>query len=244
MFVITADQRASRTHETCAGRARRSSSDCVGDRLAAPAERTVGDEMQLATAIRWPPSTSRCISCAKGAGASASGSAPIESHSPGRCEKARGQAFLHARDAVERAKTSPRAVAVRAPTRGRPTTAEASSGCSSRLRDRRAPQGWEVADLLGEGMTQKRAAGQLGITPTAVSLRAKAACLRTEEAAIPRSAAGARPTRRGRVTDWPDAGGVPRGDHRRHPVDLPVPRAVRGSGAHRREHAQRPRRCP
>ena len=34
-------------------------------------------------------------------------------------------------------------------------------------------------------MTQKRAAAVLGITPTAVSLRAKAASLRTEEAAIP-----------------------------------------------------------
>ena len=53
------------------------------------------------------------------------------------------------------------------------------------LRDRRSAQGWEVADLLAQGLTQKRIAAQLGITPTAVSLRAKAAGLRLEEAALP-----------------------------------------------------------
>ena len=53
------------------------------------------------------------------------------------------------------------------------------------LRDRRSDEGWEVYDLLAEGLSQREAAARLGITPGAVSLRAKAAGLRAEEGAIP-----------------------------------------------------------
>jgi DNA-binding NarL/FixJ family response regulator len=51
------------------------------------------------------------------------------------------------------------------------------------LRARRTPEGWELAELLQEGLTQKQAAERLGITPQAVSLRAQSAHLRIEIAA-------------------------------------------------------------
>ena len=53
------------------------------------------------------------------------------------------------------------------------------------LRDRRTAEGWEVYDLLAEGITQREAAARLGISEGAVSLRVKSAGLRTEEAAVP-----------------------------------------------------------
>ena len=53
------------------------------------------------------------------------------------------------------------------------------------LRDRRSAEGWEVYDLLADGLTQREAAERLKITEGAVSLRAKAAGLRAEEAAVP-----------------------------------------------------------
>ena len=51
------------------------------------------------------------------------------------------------------------------------------------LRDRRTAQGWQLHDLLRTGITQAEAAGRLGVTPQAVSLRAQSAQLRTEFAA-------------------------------------------------------------
>src|SRR5690606_9993160 len=53
------------------------------------------------------------------------------------------------------------------------------------LRDRRSPEGWEIYDLLAAGDNQREAAERLGISEGAVSLRAKAAGLRAEEAAVP-----------------------------------------------------------
>ena len=82
MFVITADQRASRTHRDLVPAALADVERLVGDRLAAAAERTVGDEIQLATTTRWPPSRSRCISCAKRNGASGSGVGAVEEPLP------------------------------------------------------------------------------------------------------------------------------------------------------------------
>jgi len=185
MFVITADQRASRTHRDLVPAALADVERLVGDRLAAAAERTVGDEIQLATAdpvaaLQIALHLVREEDWSVGVGVGA-----VEEPLPRQVREGRGEAFLHARTAVERAKKSQERVAVESTDAQAAADAEALIRLLIELRDRRTPQGWEVADLLGEGMTQKSAASQLGITPTAVSLRAKAASLRTEEAAIP-----------------------------------------------------------
>ena len=185
MFVITADQRASRTSRDLVPAALDDVERLIGDRLAASAERTVGDEIQLATAdavaaLRIALHLVRGENWSVGVGVGR-----IEEPLPRQVREARGEAFLHARTAVERAKKSQERVAVESADAEAAGDAEALIRLLIELRDRRTAQGWEVADLLGEGMTQKRAATVLGITPTAVSLRAKAASLRTEEAAIP-----------------------------------------------------------
>jgi FixJ family two-component response regulator len=53
------------------------------------------------------------------------------------------------------------------------------------VRQRRTPEGWEVADRLAAGASQTTVAADLGITPQAVSLRARTAGVRTELRAIP-----------------------------------------------------------
>ncbi|HEX5857585.1 MAG TPA: DNA-binding protein [Microbacterium sp.] len=185
MFVITADQRASRSSRDRVPAALADVERLVGDRLAAAAERTVGDEIQLATedpvaALQIALHLVREEAWSVGVGVGS-----VEKPLPRQVREARGEAFLHARTAVERAKKSQERVAVESADTEAAADAEALVRLLIELRDRRSAQGWEVADLLAGGMTQKRAASVLGITPTAVSLRAKAASLRTEEAAIP-----------------------------------------------------------
>ena len=49
------------------------------------------------------------------------------------------------------------------------------SGCGPRCSARRTDRGWEVADLVDQGLTYDEAASRLGITQSAVSQRAAAA---------------------------------------------------------------------
>src|SRR4051812_12259225 len=112
MLVITADQRASRTHPDLVPAALEDVERIAGRRLAAPAERTVGDEIQLATtdaeaALDLVLHLVRQQDWSVGLGVGS-----IEAPLPGRVREGRGEAFLHARTAVERAKKSPERIAI------------------------------------------------------------------------------------------------------------------------------------
>jgi FixJ family two-component response regulator len=71
------------------------------------------------------------------------------------------------------------------------STADDASGLAAlidlllEVRDRRSAEGWEVAERLTDGATQSAVAAELGITPQAVSLRARAAAIRIEQRALP-----------------------------------------------------------
>ena len=185
MFVITADQRDSRTSADLVPEGIALVERVGADRLTLPVQRNAGDELQALTdsaaaALQVGLALLRDGRWSVGIGAGA-----LESPLPAEIRAARGSAFVLAREAVERAKTSAGRVAVAAADPVVAADAEAYLRLLVDLRDRRSAQGWEVADLLAQGLTQKRIAAELGITPTAVSLRAKAAGLRLEEAAIP-----------------------------------------------------------
>jgi hypothetical protein len=183
MFIITADQRDSRNNEDLVPEGIRAAARIGGARLESPPDRTAGDELQLATA---DPEIALAIALhltRTGTWCVGIGIGPVDAPLPANVRAGRGAAFVHARDAVERAK--------RAPTRLAITGGEAAADAESlvrllvELRDRRSDEGWEVHDLLAEGLSQRAAAERLGITEGAVSLRAKAAGLRAEEAAVP-----------------------------------------------------------
>ncbi|WP_106813627.1 helix-turn-helix domain-containing protein [Microbacterium timonense] len=183
MYVVTADQRASRVHADAVPAAIAVVARHDPPRLALAPERTAGDEIQAAiadaaTVLAVILDLTRTGQWSVGVGVGA-----VESPLPASVRAARGEAFVNARDAVERAKKASTRMAVTAPADG--DDAEALVRLLIELRDRRTAEGWEVYDLLAEGLTQRDAADRLGISEGAVSLRAKTAALRTEEAAIP-----------------------------------------------------------
>ena len=100
---------------------------------------------------------------------------------------ARGAALLAARDAVERAKTEPSHLVV-ASSRAAESDAsdvQAVFRILGALRRRRTPAGWEVTDLLDEGLTHQEVARRLGVTRQAVGQRAHAAQWALDREAIP-----------------------------------------------------------
>ncbi|WP_169581385.1 MULTISPECIES: DNA-binding protein [Microbacterium] len=183
MFVITADQRGSRTGADLVPSGLAAITGVGGARLALAPERTAGDELQVAVpdaraALEIVLHLTRTGAWSVGVGVGA-----VEEPLPANVRAARGDAFLHAREAVERAKRTPTRVAIVGGAQG--ADAEALVRVLIELRDRRTTEGWEVSDLLEEGLSQRDAAARLGITESAVSLRVRNAGLRTEEAAIP-----------------------------------------------------------
>lgn len=185
MYIVTTDQRASRTHRDLVPGAIEAIKTIAGARLALPPERTTGDELQLVTAdadaaleVCLHLTRARDWSVGLGIGA-------VETPIPRETRAGRGPAFIHARDAVERAKSAPGRLAVSGDDTVGARDLEALIQLLVELRDRRSAHGWEAADLLAAGMTQRQAAARLGITESAVSRRVGAAGVRTEEAAIP-----------------------------------------------------------
>lgn len=185
MFVITADQKSSRTGADLVPQALQAVERAAAGRLALPPERSTGDELQLAT-----PSPDATVEVAllllrDQHWSVGIGVGEVEHPLPSEVRAARGPAFIHAREAVDRAKKSTTRVAVSGEELLACQDAEALLRLLVELRDRRSRQGWEITDLLQEGLTQREAAERLGITETAVSLRVKSAGLRVEEPAIP-----------------------------------------------------------
>lgn len=183
MFVITADQVDSRD-----------GTDLVGDALRAldarqfepvlPAERTVGDEIQLLLGDAADALDAILTLTRGGQWSVGCGVGDVRDPLPESIREAAGSAFVAARDAVDRAKKSPTRFALtHAHQEERGADAEALIDLVLALRSRRSDEGWRVHDLLETGITQAEAANRLGISPQAVSDRARAADLRVEYAA-------------------------------------------------------------
>ncbi|WP_214466019.1 DNA-binding protein [Microbacterium flavescens] len=183
MFVVTADQRDSQRTADLVPAGLHAINAAAGPSLALAPERTAGDEIQTAIgdasgALEIVLQLTRLGTWSVGIGVGR-----VEEPLPANVRAARGPAFVRARDAVERAKRTSTRMALTAGDEG--ADAEALLRLLIELRDRRTDEGWEIHDLLAEGLTQRDAAGRLGITEGAVSLRARNAGLRTEEAAVP-----------------------------------------------------------
>ena len=102
----------------------------------------------------------------------------VETPLPEQARAGRGPAYLAAREAVTAAKSSPwhlRAVAADDDRADRVRALESALWLWAALLGRRTSRGWEVADLVDQGLTYDEAAGRLGITQSAVSQRAAAA---------------------------------------------------------------------
>jgi hypothetical protein len=183
MFVLTIDQKSSRTRPDLIPAAIEELALLGEDGIVLGPERTVGDELQLATAdadtaLEVALHTTRTQEWSTGIGLG-----EVETPLPRSIRSGRGSAFINARAAVDRAKADPTRVAIV----GGPHAADAEAlvRLLVELRDRRTDKGWEVHDALAAGLSQQDAARHLGISAAAVSLRARAAGLRVEEQARP-----------------------------------------------------------
>ena len=143
-----------------------------------PFERTVGDEFQ--GVLDEPSGVVAALERLLRAGVwnVGIGIGAVETPLPDHARAGRGPAYLAAREAVTAAKSSPwhvRAVAGEDRAREGTRALESAVWLWAALLGRRTTRGWEVADLVDEGLTYDETASRLGITQSAVSQRAAAA---------------------------------------------------------------------
>lgn len=161
------------------------------DAIALPLERTVGDEVQAA--LTDPQAAVDLVLALMREGDWSVGLGVGEVRTP-LADSARassGPAFVSARSAVERArgKGEPVPVVVAGDDVAAAQSATAVLQLLAAVVRRRSAAGWEVADLLASGATQREAATALGVSPQAVSQRVAAAMLEEERRARPVAAA-------------------------------------------------------
>lgn len=181
MFVITSDQIGSQVHADAVAEAIETLNATHANSFVLAPERTAGDEFQVLTAdasvaldvaLRLTRAGEWSVGCGVGGVREPLGRGIREST---------GDAFVAARDAVERAKKRQTRWALSSI--GNPDAAthlEAIVDLLLTTRKRRSPEGWQLYDLVTAGLTQAAAAEQLGISPQAASLRAQAADLKIE----------------------------------------------------------------
>lgn len=189
MFVITADQVASRREGDRAGALVEELAERYADELVLPADQTAGDEIQLVT--RSAPTALAIVLDATrfGRWSVGVGVGGIRMPLPDAARKATGSAFIAAREAVGAAKRADGRFALRAAgpaeLASRAADVEALVRLVVLLRERRTDHGWEVVELMRAGHQQKEAAAVLDVSAAAVSARLKAAMWRAEEDARP-----------------------------------------------------------
>jgi hypothetical protein len=137
-------------------------------------EQTVGDELQgvLDDPAALAPAVETLLR--DGTWHVGIGVGEVEEPLPASARAGRGPAYLHARQAVTSAKSSPwhlRVLGDDPAARALETVLWLWAAVLARRTDR----GWEVADLVAGGMSYDEAAQRLGISPSAVSQRAAAA---------------------------------------------------------------------
>ncbi|MWJ86991.1 DNA-binding protein [Clavibacter michiganensis subsp. michiganensis] len=202
MFVITADQKGSRTDVDRAGTGRDDLASRFEGRLVLPVDRTSGDELQALVADADTALDMALVLTRAGHWSVGLGIGTVRTPLPRATREATGPAFIAARDAVGAAKRSATrfALAVDPPAPPRPDgpgsdlpgsglpgpdEVEALITLLLLARDRRTAQGWDVVDRMADGSTQREVAAALGVTPQAVSTRLRTSAWRAERAAIP-----------------------------------------------------------
>ncbi|KXT56811.1 membrane associated protein [Gordonia sp. QH-12] len=166
MFVLTADQRGSRTGRDRVPEVLARS----GPGMIRPFERTAGDEVQ---AVFDSPDHLAVLAvdlAASGDWSVGIGVGTLEAPLPPQTRAGRGQAFLDARDAVEAAKKNRWHLCVRGVSPWCDHAQTAAWLLLDVLLDR-SEAGREAVSLVAAGSSQSAAADALGISPQAMSLR-------------------------------------------------------------------------
>lgn len=186
MLVLTLDQRASRHQEDkIDGLLRKLHDSPWAARFVRRFERTAGDEVQ--GLLDEPDDAVDVVLdlVRTGDWYAGVGVGPVREPIPASVRAAAGPAFVNARKAVERAKGSAARLAVVGPDLVTAGDAEALLALLSAVVQRRRAQGWEVIDLIRQGLAQKDVAADLKISPQAVSQRLRSTLWQEERRARP-----------------------------------------------------------
>ncbi|MCW2854712.1 MAG: hypothetical protein JWR52_327 [Marmoricola sp.] len=175
--ILTVDQRGSRSGPDLVPDVLDSLNDAALADPLRPFERTAGDEVQGvlvdgAAVVDRIGLLLRASTWNIGLGIGA-----VEEPLPSSTRAGRGEAFVLARQAVMRAKQHPSRLSVVGVPEYRAMRIETVAWLWAGVLNRRSTRGWEVADLLGEGLSHADAAHRLGISQSAVSQRAQVAGL-------------------------------------------------------------------
>lgn len=188
MFVITADQVNSRTEPDVVDETQRRLEEMFGDKLPLGVDRNAGDEVQTLTADAGTALGIALDLTRTGEWSVGIGCGQVREPLPAEARAATGPAFYAAREAVDTAKKRATRFALRS---GGPTEEERASDIEAlvdlllAVRVRRSDAGWELYDLMRQGLTQRDAATRLSVSEPAVSSRARAAGIHPEAAAVP-----------------------------------------------------------
>lgn len=177
--VLTVDQRASRSGADAVPGllALLARTPGLSEGILRPFQRTVGDEVQAV--LDEPGAVVAVIGVVlrTGAWSVGVGVGAVDEPLPADTRAGRGEAYLYARDAVTRAKTTPHRIVVVGADDYRATQLETVLWLWAGLLERRTPGGWEVHDALGAGLSHAEAGRRLGISQSAVTQRAQTAAL-------------------------------------------------------------------
>lgn len=185
VFVVTADQISSRQADDAVPVALSKLANVHDDADVDRAfVRTAGDEIQgLITQPAALVDTLRVL-IQLGQWRIGVGVGSVERPVPDDVRAATGPAFFHAREAVNAARSAPQRVKFEASESQHQTCSDlqAATWMLAALWNRRTHAGWDVAERLAGGATTIEVAQQLGVTPSAVSQRAKVALVDEVEA--------------------------------------------------------------
>ncbi len=171
--VLTVDQRGSRSGPDLVPELMRATD---GIRVLLPFERTAGDEAQgvLDDPAALPAVVERLLRA--DTWNIGIGLGEVDEPLPASARAGRGTAYVRARKAVTAAKRAPwRLAVVGEPDDPDARALETTLWLWAAVLARRTDRGWEVADLVAQGMSYDEAGRRLGISQSAVSQRAQAA---------------------------------------------------------------------
>lgn len=185
MIVITADRMRRGTAPGHSAAPLAGLEGDLGSRLALPADRTTGDEIQVLVDDGGDALAVSLVLTRTGQWVVGIGVGAVREPLSESVQSGAGNAFVAAQAAVDRAKKRVTGLAVVAnPRTALANDVEALLDLLVVLRARRSDAGWEMRDLLSSGLTQAEAAERIGITPQSASKRARAAGIRIEDASI------------------------------------------------------------
>lgn len=175
MFVLTVDQRSSRQGDDAVPALLEMLNREFGEMLVLPFERTAGDEVQGLLAEPGDVATVLIAVLRREQWSIGIGVGDIDEPRPESVRAGRGDAYVYARDAVDRAKSAPYPVCVAAHASQEAERAETACWLLAGIVLARSQAGWQAVDAMKSNRWQKSAATQLGITPQAMSRRLQVA---------------------------------------------------------------------